>query len=578
MVGNVPAQVPATPHVARVFSAGAAVLVVYWLALAAGVESVLLSHWAYLALLIAPTAAVVARAIAVREDRLAWAALGTGLSLWTFGFVWQVIGHLQGITPPFPNVADAFWLSAYPFIFATFASLARPWLRRAPATLALDTVLVGLGMAAVVTALVLPWVVTNASDISVLAQVVNLAYPLADCALLSVAVIGAAVAGRRGSATWALLALGSVALIVGDGLWTLQAAAGTWEPVMGSNAVYLLWPALAGVAAWLPPGRPRAAASGARLRTHAAALVAALAAIVLLVVNEWAAVPGTSVVLAALALLVAVHRTGLALAGSLRQSKVATRERELVDDVRLALERGDLELHYQPLVDAGSGAVRGAEALLRWPRDGGFVAPDTYLPVVERSNLIAPLTDFVLDRALAAAAGWRRDGYQIGVSVNLATANLTEADLPGRVLHALRRHGVPPAALTLEITETAAIDDNALAEHVLAALESLGVGLAVDDFGTGHSSLVRLARFPICELKIDRSFVREMHTAKRPIVATAIQLAHALGMRVVAEGVEDEATLAALRELECDLAQGYHISRPLPAADFAAWLRTPALV
>src|SRR3954454_21057783 len=128
--------------------------------------------------------------------------------------------------------------------------------------------------------------------------------------------------------------------------------------------------------------------------------------------------------------------------------------------------------------------------------------------------------------------------------------------------------------LTLEITETAAIEDNALAEHVLQALDELGVGLAVDDFGTGHSSLVRLARFPICELKIDRSFVMEMHTAKQPIVATAIQLAHALGLRVVAEGVEDQDALDTLCDLGCDLAQAYFVSRPLPQDSFNAWLAT----
>ena len=209
---------------------------------------------------------------------------------------------------------------------------------------------------------------------------------------------------------------------------------------------------------------------------------------------------------------------------------------------------------------------------MRWYRDAKFVPPDTFLGAVERSELMRPLTDYVLERALAAAARWHADGHEIGVSVNLATANLREADLPGRVLGALHRHGLPPAMLTLEITETAAIEDSALAEHVLRALDELGVGLAVDDFGTGHSSLVRLAHFPICELKIDRSFVMEMHTAERPIVATAIQLAHALGLRVVAEGVEDGEALDALCELGCDLAQGYFIARPVPGDAFAAWL------
>jgi EAL domain-containing protein (putative c-di-GMP-specific phosphodiesterase class I) len=555
----------------------AAVFGAYWLALAAGTRSVLVTHWAYLALMTVPTVAVIARAILVARQRLAWALLSAGLALWTFGSIWQVTGHLMGVTPPFPSVADAFWLGAYPFVFGAFASFAAPWLRRARATVALDTLLVGLGMTAVVTALVVPWVVTNDNHLRFVAQVVNLGYPLSDCILLSVAIIGTAVAGRS-DATWSTITVGAMTLIISDALWTLQASAGSWQPVMSTNALYPLWPAFAALAAWLPQRTSRTAPAGGRLHTHVAALAATLSAIVLLVVNEWAAVPPVSVALAALALLVAVHRTGLAVAKGLRRSLVATRDRELVEDVRQALRDDEFDLHYQPIVDPATGAVQGAEALLRWSRDGAFVPPDSYLPAVERSDLIRKLTDFVLDRALATTAGCRRDGHEIGISVNLATANLSEPDLPARVLAALRRHGVPASALTLEITETAEIDDNALAGEVLTALDGLGVVLAVDDFGTGHSSLVRLARFPIGELKIDRSFVQEMHTAERPIVATAVELAHALGMRVVAEGVEDQAALETLRELDCDLAQGYFVSRPLPAKAFAAWLHAPQFV
>ncbi len=297
-----------------------------------------------------------------------------------------------------------------------------------------------------------------------------------------------------------------------------------------------------------------------------------MAAVCLLSANEWVAVPAVSVVLAALGMLGAVHRTGYTLAASVRDSRSTSRERELVDEVGQALANQELELHYQPLVDARTGAVVGAEALLRWSRDGTFMAPDRFLPAVERSELMAPLTDYVLDRALAQAAGWRAAGHPIDISVNLATANLGESDLPARVIDALTRHQIPPAALTLEITETAAVEDSVVADEVLGTLDAAGVGLSVDDFGTGHSSIVRLARFPIREVKIDRSFVREMHTEKRPIVAATIALVHALGLRVVAEGIEDEATLLALRDLGCDLAQGYHLSRPLAPAVFAEWL------
>ena len=145
-------------------------------------------------------------------------------------------------------------------------------------------------------------------------------------------------------------------------------------------------------------------------------------------------------VLAGFALLGAIHRSALALARSVRESLAAARERELVDEVREAIARDELDLHFQPLVDARTGAVRGAEALLRWSRDGQNVPPDQFLPIVERSELMGPLTDHVLDKALAVAATW--DGLDI--SVNLATSNLAEPDLPGRVIAALRRHGIPP--------------------------------------------------------------------------------------------------------------------------------------
>jgi EAL domain-containing protein (putative c-di-GMP-specific phosphodiesterase class I) len=558
------------PHPA--ITAGALVLLCYWAALLAGVKTPLVTHWAYLALLAFPTVLVVLRAVRVREDRFAWATLGAGLSLWTLGSIWQVVAQLRGIAVVSPGLVDALWLTIYPCTLITFVAFARPWLKRSGTALARDAMMIMFVAAAVVTAFVLPQVAVNDGHLSVGGQIVFAAYPIADSVLLSVALVGAAVAGRRAGAVWWLFATGIVVLVGGDVLWTLQAAAGTWQPVMGSNAVYPLWPGLVAVAAWLPRNRARIALGPAGVRTHAAVLVAVVAAIALLTVNEWVSVPAASIVLAALGLLGAVHRTGLTLAASVRDSLTAARERELVEEVGHALDGGELELHFQPLVDVRTGIVRGAEALLRWQRDGAYMAPDRFLGAVERTELMRPLTDYVLDRALAEAAAWRAAGHPLGVSVNLATTNLSEADLPARVIAALRRHDVPPAALTLEITESAAVQDSAMADAVLASLERSGVGLSVDDFGTGHSSLVRIARFPICEVKIDRSFVSEMLSAKLPIVATTIDLAHALGLRVVAEGIEDSDTLLALRELGCDLAQGYFLSRPLSPAAFTAWL------
>lgn len=555
------------PHPAIL--AGAVALPAYWIALAAGVESPLVTHWAYIALTAVPIPIVVARVVRVRAQRFAWGVLAAGLTLWTLGSTWQVLGDLYGVEVPSPGPVDLMWLTLYPCVLVTFIALGRPWLRRAGLALGLDTLTVMFVTAGLVTAAILPRLLTNDGQLTGFSQFVFSAYPVADSVLMSVALVGAAVAGRRAGAVWRLLAAGTVALVVGDTFWTLSAAAGTWQPVMDSNAIFPLWTALVAVAAWQPVPE-RGAASAAGVRTHAAVLVAVLVAIALLVANEWVDVPAVSVVLVAIGLCGAVHRTALSLAASLRASLAASRERELVDEVRDALEHGDLDLHFQPLVDLRSGRVHGAEALLRWDR----MRPDQFLPAVERSALMAPLTDFVLDRALAAAASWRAAGDELGVSVNLATSNLVEYDLPARVLAALRRHGVPAHALTLEITETAALADSLMADEVVARLEEAGIALSIDDFGTGHSSLGRIARFPIREVKIDRSFVREMHRAKLPIVKTTIELAHALGLRVVAEGIEDAETLESLRALGCDVAQGYHLSRPLAPAAFSDWLKS----
>ena len=541
---------------------GAFALASYLVAVVAGASTPLVTRWGFLALLATPTALILVRAVRHRRRRFAWAALGAGLVFDTVGWLLQP----QNSDVPAPGIADAFWLALYPCLLAAFAALAAPWVRRAPRKLALDGATIMFATAAVASSVALPEALRNAGGLTGTELIVNFAYPAADCVLLTVAVIGAAVAGWRGGRAWSLLAAAILTLAIADFLWAAQAATGTWAIVMSSNAIYPLvnWMVLAAV--YL--GRePRSFTPGV-IRTHAAALTAGVAALALLVANEWLDVPAFSVLLAGFALLGAIHRSALALARSVRESFAAARERELVDEVREAMARGELDLHFQPLVDARTGAVRGAEALLRWSRDGQNVPPDQFLQIVERSELIGALTDYVLDKALAVAATW--DGLDI--SVNLATSNLAEPDLPGRVMAALRRHVLPPSRLTLEITETAAIEDSAMAEAVLAELDRQGIALSVDDFGTGHSSMIRLAHFPICEVKIDRSFVGEMHTSKRPIVATTIQLAHALGLRVVAEGIEDEGTLLALRELGCDLAQGYHLSRPLTAAAFAAWL------
>jgi hypothetical protein len=195
-------------------------------------------------------------------------------------------------------------------------------------------------------------------------------------------------------------------LVVGDTLWAIQAAAGTWAAVMSSNATYPAVHWIAATAVYV--ARPPRMVTPGVVRTHAAALTAGVAALGLLVANAWADLPAFSVVLAGFALLSAIHRSALALATSVRQSLAAARERELVDEVRFAMTEEALELHFQPLVDTRTGTVSGAEALLRWTRDGVNVPPDRFLPAVERSELMRPLTDYVLEKALAQVATWGR--------------------------------------------------------------------------------------------------------------------------------------------------------------------------
>lgn len=250
------------------------------------------------------------------------------------------------------------------------------------------------------------------------------------------------------------------------------------------------------------------------------------------------------------------------------------RRRLLLRRVRRGMAAGELEVHYQPKVDIASGELAGVEALVRWRRDGQLVPPGSFLPAVEQGGLIRNLTLFVLDTAIADARRWERKGLRLSVAVNVAPVSLNDPRLIDDVAAALRKHDIDPGRLTLEVTETAVIDDDEVAGCMLQRLADLGVCLSVDDFGTGHSSLARLTRHPFSELKIDRSFVMTLTTQQRPIVATLIRLAKTLELRVVAEGVEDDATLNALRALGCDVAQGYLLGRPMPADDLVARARS----
>ena len=247
----------------------------------------------------------------------------------------------------------------------------------------------------------------------------------------------------------------------------------------------------------------------------------------------------------------------------------------LAADLRSGLERGELFLHFQPKLDTACGRVVGFEALVRWnhPKHG-LLMPDDFLPVVENTGLIGPLTLEVLELALDAVASWRRAGHDVSVSVNLSVRHLTDLALPQLVRERLIAHDLPPDALTLEVTETLIMTDPGRALGVLALLRDIGIGLAVDDYGTGYSSLAYLRRLQVDELKIDKSFVLNLSHDEEDavIVRSTIELGHNLGLRLVAEGVEDKAALDLLRSWGCDVAQGYLISRPMRSEAVLPWL------
>ena len=244
-------------------------------------------------------------------------------------------------------------------------------------------------------------------------------------------------------------------------------------------------------------------------------------------------------------------------------------------DLRRALEFGELEVHFQPQVDARTLTPVGVEALVRWHHVSlGWIDPETIVALASSTGLLQPLTEQVLDSALAAASEWRRSGHHLAIAVNLMPRQLADKGLPGVVANLLGRHDVPSDALILEVTESTVMSDGVSTQSVLRALRAIGVRLSIDDFGTGYSSLAQLQALAPDEVKIDRSFVTAMHPDSRElvIVSSTIDLAHGLGMRVVAEGVETQATMAELQRQGCDVLQGFAIARPQNREALTRWL------
>jgi diguanylate cyclase (GGDEF)-like protein len=249
----------------------------------------------------------------------------------------------------------------------------------------------------------------------------------------------------------------------------------------------------------------------------------------------------------------------------------------LMGELREAITAGEVDIEVEPVVDLARGRIVSTEALVRWHHpERGTLRPGLFLPLAERNGLIVPLTTLVLDRALAACAAWREAGLDIGISVNLSARSLLDTVLPETVADALARWDVPSDRLTFEITETIVLSDADRALELLGDLRRLGVRLSLDDFGTGYSSLTHLSELPIQQLKIDRSFVSQVHDSPRDraIVSAVADLASHLGIEVVAEGIEKPETASLLHDLGCGLGQGHHFAQSMSPELLPMWVQT----
>ncbi|MEP7057986.1 MAG: EAL domain-containing protein [Caldimonas sp.] len=259
-----------------------------------------------------------------------------------------------------------------------------------------------------------------------------------------------------------------------------------------------------------------------------------------------------------------------------RMDTVALEQLSLQNDLRHAIERGELQLYYQPKVDGRLGKIRGVEALLRWNHpERGIVGPGVFIPIAERFGLITAIGNWVIDEACRQMQSWASDGVRMRVAINISVHQLYAGDLVERIGDALARHAVDPSQLLCEITESVAMEDVKATQRTFDGLSAIGVFVSIDDFGTGYSSLSYLRQLAARQLKIDRSFVGDIEVSSdaRAIVSAVVHLAHALGLRVVAEGVETAGQRDILLGMGCDELQGFLFARPMPAEALLAWVQ-----
>ena len=257
-----------------------------------------------------------------------------------------------------------------------------------------------------------------------------------------------------------------------------------------------------------------------------------------------------------------------------KTSSISNELQLTASELNAAIHSNQLVVHYQPQIDIKSGALVGVEALVRWQHpEHGLIYPDLFIPLAEKKGLISGLTEQVIKQAVEQILNWKSVGLIIHVSVNISAENITSLTLPEQLIDLLNHHELDASMLTLEVTESALMSELVTSLDILTRLRMKGIGLSIDDFGTGHSSLSQLYRVPFTELKVDQSFVMNMQRDEdaKGIVKTCIMLGHELNMKVVAEGVEDKEIMALLYEMGCDIAQGYHIAKPMPADKLLEW-------
>ena len=537
------------------------------------------------------------------RERSAWACMALGTAGWAVGAAGWSVFRLAAHQTPLP-----WWSTVGYLLFLAGAGVCLVFLLTAHSPGArLRLVLDGLTVAAAL--FVLAWVagldeVYRVRSSDPISTAWSLVYPVGDIVFVAVAVLLLVRAPAHRRPELSLLAGGLVLIAASDTayayfaateeVWGHQETAVGW--VLGFVAIGLgalsmpeadrvnaddadgdhLVPSR--TSTWLPYATVAAAAvlcTPALIEGMRPVFVGAAVAVFAVMVRQFLVIGENRRLL----LEVADQAPGEPLTGSAHGANPDAGDvpdaAHLLGELRHAIEHGELTMFFQPKVDIRGRAIVGVEALIRWPHpQRGLLEPDRFLPLVRQHGLMRSMTAVVLELALDEAAEWYRRGVGVPVAVNVFAPAVSDPALPDQILGALQARGLSPQALTVEITEDLLLDDMDRTRSVLDTLRSNGIRVAIDDFGSGYSALWYLREFPVDEIKLDKEFVAPVLTqpASAAIVRSVVTLAHALGITLVAEGVENAATAERLRQFGCDVAQGYFYSRPLPAADTVALL------